>query len=169
MDLFSISSFTSSILEWGCQPNARGTHSCSLHHIWFNTNFVHHIIKLRFYSWYLNKTFVTIATEEFIQYGEWTWIFEGHCGKMLSAYNPESSCLFINQQGDIYRCVLCRISNLLDAISILSCKGVNIKHALNKHAVDYILCWNTVNLLKRDNTCQCIKCDWGTMQWDARE
>jgi hypothetical protein len=54
-DSLSISSFTSSILEWGCQPNPMGTHSCSLHHIWFNTNFVHHITKLRFYSWYLNK------------------------------------------------------------------------------------------------------------------
>jgi hypothetical protein len=121
-----------------------------------------------FGSW--TSSFVTIAIEEFIQYGKWTWIFEFHRGKhVMNTYNPEISCLYLNQQSDIYRCVLCRISNLLDAISILSCNGINIKHTLNKHVVYYILCWNTVNLLKRDNTCQCIKCDWGTIPWDARE
>jgi hypothetical protein len=44
----------------------------TLYIILLNSDFI-------FGTW--TSSFVTIATEEFIQYGEWTWIFEVHSGK----------------------------------------------------------------------------------------
>jgi hypothetical protein len=102
----------------GVKHMPEGTHSHSLQYIWFNTNFVHNIIKLRFYSWYLNKFLCDLQQMNSFNMFNGLQFWEPLWEAVSNTYNPQISCLLLNQQGDIYRCVLCRKSNFLYAISI---------------------------------------------------